>query len=487
MLFNSFQYLFFLWTVYLLWWTWSQRRSWRMSMVLVASYWFYAQADWRFCSLLMISTAVDFLAGHRIAAAAKGTGARRLWLWVSVASNLGMLGFFKYFDFFVDGFEALFASFGSQLDLWHLSAARGGPLDFIVPAGISFYTFQTLSYTIDVYRGKMKPCESWLDFAVYVSFFPQLVAGPIVRAVDFLPQVANPAPFDRERVSSGIFQILRGLAKKLLMADVLGVYLVDVAFRNDPEAGLTIRELGGPTFMIAVYAYALQLYGDFAGYSDIAIGSARLLGFDLRKNFDAPFKSKSLEEFWTRWHISMSSWFMDYVYVGLGGSRVSMLKVLRNVLVAWTLVGLWHGAAWTFVLWGFYHGAWLCLVRLVRLALPGGKLPKNPVTSVLGTLFAFHVVAFSMIIFRSADMGDLQDAVAVLFDWSIPLRPLPTELWIVLVVGYVTHFLPERVTLGLEAAFGRLHAAGQGLVIAGAILCFYALAPPEAPFIYFQF
>jgi len=487
MLFNSFQYLLFLWTVYVLWWTWSKRRTWRLSMVLVTSYWFYAQADWRFCSLLLVSTLIDYVAARRIAGAPQKSRTRRAWLWVSIVSNLGMLGFFKYFDFFVDGFEALLARIGTTTELFHLSAAHGGPFDFIVPAGISFYTFQTLSYTIDVYKGRLAACRSWLDFSVYVSFFPQLVAGPIVRATDFLPQLERLAPFDRERVSSGIFQIIRGLAKKLLIADVLGVYLVDVAFRNDPDAGLTIRELGAPTFLLVVYAYALQLYGDFAGYSDVAIGSARVLGFELAKNFDAPFKSRSLEEFWSRWHISMSSWFMDYVYVGLGGSRVHILKVLRNVLVAWTLVGLWHGAAWTFVLWGMYHGAWLCIVRLVRLALPGGAMPRSPVTSLIGTLFTFHVVAFSMVIFRSRDLAMLTDALHALTDWSQPLRDVPGLLWLVIGTGYVTHFLPERVTLATERAFVRSPAVVQALLVIAAILAFHSLAPPQAPFIYFQF
>lgn len=487
MFFASFQFLLFVWTVYVLWWTWATRRSLRMSMVLVASYWFYAQADWRFCSLLFISTAVDFMAGRRIGDAPVGSRVRRGWLAVSLASNLGMLGFFKYFDFFVDGFEGLFSSLGAQLDLWHLSAAQGGPLDFIVPAGISFYTFQTLSYTLDVYRGKMEPCSSRLDFAVYVSFFPQLLAGPIVRATDFLPQLQKPLAFDADQLSSGIFQILRGLCKKMLMADILGVYLVDVAFRNDPEAGLTIRELGGPTLLVVIYAYALQLYGDFAGYSDIAIGTARLLGLELCKNFDAPFKSKSLEEFWKRWHISMSSWFVDYVFVGLGGARASLVKVLRNVLVTWILVGLWHGAAWTFVLWGGYHGLWLCAARLVRSALPERRFPKNALTSTLGTLFTFHVVAMSMVIFRSKDLNGLKDAIAALGNWSVPLQPIQPLLWGVMIVGYLSHFAPEGLTEFLEQRFRRMHPIPQGAVLVVALILFCVAVPAGAPFIYFQF
>ena len=271
------------------------------------------------------------------------------------------------------------------------------------------------------------------------------------------------------------------------MADILGVYLVDVAFRNNPEAGLTIRELGGPTLLVVIYAYALQLYGDFAGYSDIAIGTARLLGFELGKNFDAPFKSKSLEEFWKRWHISMSSWFIDYVFVEIGGARTSFVKVLRNVLVTWMLVGLWHGAAWTFVLWGAYHGLWLCAVRLIRLALPGRRVPNKAWSSVLGTVFTFHVVALSMVIFRSPDLVALKDALAALGDWSIPLQPIPPLLWGVMLIGYLSHFAPESWTDLLERRFKRMHAIPQGIVLAIAIASFLVATPAGALFIYFQF
>ena len=491
MYFNSFQYVLFLWTVYVLYWTLQNKRSWRHTMVLVASYWFYAQADWRFTFLLAISSVVDWFAGRGIQRAGERQGPRRFWLGVSLVANLGMLGTFKYYDFFVDSFEALFAGLGTELQLQHLGAAQGGWLDYVVPAGISFYTFQTLSYTFDIYKRRLEPCRHFLDFATYVSFFPQLVAGPIVRARDFLPQLESPAAFDSDRVASGLFQILRGMTKKLLMADILGVYLVDVAFAHDPARGLhaadTIAQLGAPTLMVVMYGYALQLYGDFAGYSDIAIGSARLLGFELRKNFDAPYRSKSPEEFWSRWHISMSSWFMDYVYIGLGGSRVSLFKTVRNVLVAWTLVGLWHGAAWTFVLWGFYHGAWLGIVRLVRLKLPGGKVPGGPVASLLGVVFTFHVVLFSMILFRCPDMETFWTACRELFDWGTPLRSFPPAMWTILALGYVTHLMPEAVTNGMERGFQRLPTALQGVVVAAAIAVFFLLAPPQAPFIYFNF
>jgi len=478
MLFNSFTYVLFLWGVYVLFWTWKQKRPLRHSMVLVCSYVFYGYANAIYTVLLAASTITDYFAGLGIERARQRGSRRgmRGWMGVSLAMNLGLLGTFKYFDFFADSFERAFASFGMDASLLHL--------DLILPVGISFYTFQTLSYTIDIYRGQMKPTRSLLDFAVFVSFFPQLVAGPIVRAKDFIPQLERPPAFDRNQLSSGLFQILRGMTKKLLMADMLGAHLVDSAFGDATSLG----QLGGPGLMLATYAYALQLYGDFAGYSDIAIGSARVLGFELRKNFDAPFKSASLEEFWSRWHISMSSWFTDYVYIGMGGSRVGVLRAARNAFVAWTLVGLWHGAAWTFVIWGMFHGACLALSRFVRQLIPGGKFPDTPLVKIVGVVFTFHIVAFSMILFRCSDMASFGAALSSLTDWSRPLPPVPWQIALIMVLGYLTHFMPERWQERLEAGWGRLPGLIQGVALAAAILLFYGLRPPGlTPFVYFQF
>jgi alginate O-acetyltransferase complex protein AlgI len=476
--FNSFEYILFLWTVYVLFWSWRSRRTLRHGMLLAASYWFYAQADWRFVSLLVVSSVVDFAAGAGVARARDDGHSRRAraWLVVSIGVNLGLLGTFKYLNFFIDGFEALARAAGLN--------DPGLYLEIGLPVGISFYTFQTLSYTFDIYRGRMRPVSSLLDFALYVSFFPQLVAGPIVRAIDFLPQLDRQPKYDDERVSSGLFQILRGMAKKLILADLLGAHLVDAAFAD----ASSMSELGAVGLLVATYAYAVQLYGDFAGYSDIAIGSARLIGFDLPKNFDAPFKAVSLEDFWNRWHISMSSWFMDYVYIGLGGSRVGFLRYVRNVLVAWGLVGLWHGAALTYVFWGLYHGLWLALVRAARLAIPGGRLPDRLPVRIAGRLFTFHVVAFSMILFRCPDLETFVAACSQLTDWSGPWPDAHWQVWLLLVLGYATHLMPDRLQANLEAGWTRVPRWAQGLALAGAMLLFFALHPPGvAPFIYFQF
>ncbi len=480
MLFNSFSYLLFLWTVYVLFWTWRNQRSWRHTLLLVASYWFYGQAHWAYTSLLALSTFTDFTAGLKIDRALQSDdkAAAKRWLGVSLVVNLGLLATFKYFDFFVASAEEALAGFGvADVSLWRL--------DVLLPVGISFYTFQTLSYTIDIYKGTMRATTSLLDFAVFVAFFPQLVAGPIVRAVDFMPQLEAPPKLVPERVSSGLFQILRGMTKKLLMADMLGAHLVDRAFADASSLG----ELSAPALLLATYAYALQLYGDFAGYSDIAIGSARLLGFELRKNFDAPFKSASLEEFWSRWHISMSSWFTDYVYIGLGGSRVGLWRACRNAVVAWTLVGLWHGAAWTFVLWGLYHGVWLVIARLFRLLLPGGRFPQNAFFTVLGVFFTFHIVAFSMILFRCSDIESFTAALAALGNWSgAELPKIPWQITAILVLGYLTHLMPDRWLTAMENAWARSPAVAQGVVVATAIVLFFALRPPGlTPFVYFQF
>ena len=480
MLFHSFEYVLFLWGVFVLFWSLRGRRRLRHSMLLAASYWFYAQADWRFVSLLVISSVTDFVTGARVHRAREAGSSGIPWLLASIAVNLGLLAAFKYFDFFVDSFAALSAVVlpaGFDASRLHL--------DVVLPVGISFYTFQTLSYTFDIFRGKLHPIGSLLDFAVYVSFFPQLVAGPIVRAIDFLPQLERQPAYDDRQVSSGLFQILRGMAKKLLMADLLGAHLVDVAFADAQSLG----ELAAPALLLATYAYALQLYGDFAGYSDIAIGSARLLGFELPKNFDAPYKSRSLEEFWSRWHISMSSWFQDYVYIGLGGSRVSFPRYARNVLIAWGLVGLWHGASWTFVLWGLYHGLFLVAIRIFRLAfLRGGAFPDRFPVRVLGTLFTFHVVALSMILFRCPDMESARAAYAALGDWSAGLPQVPWQIWTILAVGYATHLMPDGWQAALERGWERVPRLAQGAACAVAMVLFFALHPPGlAPFIYFQF
>jgi D-alanyl-lipoteichoic acid acyltransferase DltB (MBOAT superfamily) len=490
MYFNSFEYVVFLWAVYVLYWTLKEKRKLRFSMVLVASYWFYAQADWRFCFLLFASTVVDYVAGKRLHAANEAGDDRRrkAFLALSLASNLGMLGFFKYFDFFVDGFEDLFARWGQEAHLWHLSAAQGGPLDYIVPAGISFYTFQTLSYTIDIYYRRLKPCRSHLEFAVYVAFFPQLVAGPIVRARDFLPQMERPRALTRERISLGLWEILRGMAKKLVIADVLGAHLVEAVYHD----ASTLEQAGALGVILGTYGFTMQLFGDFAGYSDIAIGSARLLGFDLKKNFDQPFKARSLEDIWTRWHISMSFWFYFYVFAGMGGNKRGLKRTCFNLFITHLLSGLWHGAGWNFVLWGAWWGVWMVIVRLVRAFLPDGTMPRKPIFGLLGWLFTYTIVGASLVFFRANDTESVLAAIRALGDWGRPLPAAitaqPWQVWAVFALGYASCLWPDSWNQAMLGGWKRLPALAQGAACAALMLLFLGVAPPGlAPFIYFQF
>ncbi len=490
MVFTSFEYLFFLWVVYVFYWTLKERRTLRHSFVLVASYWFYAQADWRFTFLLLASTLVDYYAARELGKAndAGDQRRRKLFLGLTLVSNLGMLGFFKYYDFFVDGFEELFAHLGRELHLWHLSAAEGGPLRFIVPAGISFYTFQTLSYTIDVYYKRMKPCTSLLDFAVYVAFFPQLVAGPIVRAKDFLPQMDKLRPPVRERVSLALWEIMRGAAKKLLIADVLGAHLVDPIYRD----AATLQAAGGAAVLIATYGFVMQLYGDFSGYSDIAIGSARLLGFDLKKNFDQPFKARSLEDIWTRWHISMSFWFYFYVFAALGGNKRGLKRTCLNLFITHLLSGVWHGAGWNYVLWGVWWGVWMVGARIVRSFLPDGTMPKKPVFGLLGWVFTYTIVGLSLVFFRANDLASIVAAARALGDWSGPLpaaiRNVPWQVWGILALGYGSVLWPESWNAQLLAGWRKMPNLAQGAAMATTLVLLLGVAPlGRSPFIYFQF
>ncbi len=368
---------------------------WKICM-LIASYIFYSWWDWRFLTLIWTSTLVDFWAGQRIENTAS-TRRRRSYLLLSVCTNLGILAYFKYAGFFVDSFVDVMGSLGFNLSV--------EPLRIILPVGISFYTFQTMSYSIDIYRNTLKPTKSLLDFALFVGFFPQLVAGPIVRAKDFLQQLStnNREPIQMGRATK---LILGGLFKKIVIADLLATEIVDGVFRN--PAGST-----GLETLIGIYGYALQIYGDFSGYSDIAIGIALLLGFQFSDNFNQPYRALSLQDFWRRWHISLSSWLRDYLYIGLGGNRKGKMKTYRNLLLTMLLGGLWHGAAWTFVAWGLLHGGGLAIERAIdeRSIEP---VNQKPFRRFLRGFLTFHLVCAGWVFFRSVDMERAFEVFAAL-------------------------------------------------------------------------
>ena len=350
MLFNSFEYLFFLPLVFTIYWFLLKNTVKGQNIfVLLVSYLFYGWWDWRFLALIAFSTLVDYVVGLKMSGEHSQTRKKGLLI-VSLTINLGLLGFFKYYNFFVDSWISAFDTLGVSM---HKST-----LDIILPVGISFYTFQTLSYTTDIYRGKLRPTSSLINFAAYVSFFPQLVAGPIERATNLLPQFAKKRVFNEEKAISGLNLIIWGLFQKVVIADSCAPY-VNAIFGGYQEVNSLSLALG------AVY-FAFQIYGDFAGYSNIAIGSARLLGFDLMRNFNYPYFSRDMAEFWRRWHISLSTWFRDYVYIPLGGSRGTKVNQLRNVLIIFLVSGLWHGANWTFVFWGALHALFFIPILLSK-------------------------------------------------------------------------------------------------------------------------
>lgn len=357
----------------------------RKVLLLLASYYFYSWWDYRFLGLIIGSTLVDYIVAGRIFNSNSSTF-RRLLLIVSLVINLGLLAVFKYFNFFVESFNSMMMEFG-------LKVPRA---DIVLPVGISFYTFQTLSYTIDVYRGSLRPSKSLLDFAVFVGFFPQLVAGPIVRAADFLPQLARPiCPLQPSATFSGFSQFTIGLFKKVYIADNLAAF-VDPVFQSP-------LVWDGITVWLAVICYAIQIYCDFSGYSDMAIGIARILGFQLGENFRHPYVATSIAEFWGRWHISLSTWLRDYLYISLGGNRRGLARTLRNLLITMLLGGLWHGASWTFVVWGLLHGSALCVARLWTHSGTAAllRIPR-PIAAATGWISTMLVVLIGWVFFRSA-------------------------------------------------------------------------------------
>jgi D-alanyl-lipoteichoic acid acyltransferase DltB (MBOAT superfamily) len=445
----------------------------RRWLLLLSSYAFYMAWDARFGALILASTLVDFVAGIRIEDGEER--ARRRWLVLSLAANLGILAFFKYLGFFAEVTEDVLALLGvaRNVEVWEL----------VLPVGISFFTFQSMSHTIDVYRREIRAERSFVDFATYVAFFPQLVAGPIVRAKDFLPQLRVQRRFDAAGVAQGVDRILWGLFKKVVVADNLST-VVDVVFERPGD-------FDTPMAWLAAVCYAVQIYCDFAGYSDMAIGLAAVLGFRLRENFDFPYLSRSPSEFWTRWHVSLSSWLRDYLYVPLGGNRGGTLATLRNLLVTMLLGGLWHGASYTFVLWGAGHGL---LLVAYRLAAPLGKrLARLPGLAALATLAMLLWVIALWIPFRAAslaDAGTLLDAMFLRWERSFDvamLNHVDLPLVFALLGGVVATHLLRAFTPGTLRALrepGTLRSLVWG-TLAFAILQFHHAG--EVPFVYFQF
>ena len=476
MQFNSQLFLVFLVVVVLASWAMARKASLRLVFLLLASWLFYMSWDPRFVALIFASTLLDFVAARAIEDAPKeAVGRRKAWLWLSLVGNLGVLGYFKYPNFFLQSAVSAAAGVGFELPI---------PVyDIVLPVGISFYTFQTLSYTVDVYRGQIPAERSLLKFALFVTFFPQLVAGPIVRAVDFLPQLHRTIHLNADDVGHGLFRIARGLVKKVVVADHLAVNLVDRCFSN--PGVYSSAEL-----MVALYAYTMQIYCDFSGYSDIAIGSARLLGYSLPENFERPYASTTVAGFWRRWHITLSGWLRSYVFLPLGGSRGGPWMAHRNTMITLILIGLWHGASWTFVVYGALHGVAISINRMLNRA---GKTPKDefgqPWWQIAWKVaLTFHFIVLARILFRAHSWDLAGIYVEAMIDGGWGLGRVGNATWGVLAFAYGLHWSPKRWLDGIGERFVALPAWGQGLALAGLSGAVAAVAETDVvPFIYFQF
>ncbi|MBI4000230.1 MAG: MBOAT family protein [Nitrospira defluvii] len=464
--FNSPEFLVFFTCVLLLYALVFHRACWRDLLLLFASYFFYMSWNWKYAGLLALSTGVDYTVG-RLLNREQRPWMRKWILVISLTSNLGLLALFKYYNFFMDIVQPAITVLG-----WDLSFLRH---ELLLPVGISFYTFQTMSYTIDVYRGERVLERDFLKFAVFVSFFPQLIAGPIVRAKQFLPQLHRAPNVTVERFHDGLLLVFRGLFKKVVIADLLATLAVDKVFA-EPLA------FSSWDLVIALYAYAFQIYYDFSGYSDIAIGLARMLGYDLPVNFNRPYISENVREFWTRWHISLSTWLRDYLYIPLGGNRSSPWRVRMNLMITMLLGGLWHGAALHFVFWGAYHGILLMLARSGARS----EASSNTVAKLCRQIACFHLIAFGWLLFRVQDMQNFLEYVQGWSRFSVGSR-LSGTFYLVFGLGVLLHVIPMRQFTPVAEWWIARPVPVQAMLYAGLLVLYCGLTLEAPSFIYFQF
>jgi len=430
MLFNSIDFAIFLPIVFVLYWYVTNKNLKLQNLLIVAaSYLFYGWWDWRFLSLIIFSTLVDYTIGQKLKFE-ENQLKRKVLLWTSIIVNLGFLGFFKYYNFFQENFVTAFSFFGQEIS--------GNSLNIILPVGISFYTFQTLSYTIDVYKRKFEPTKDFIAFTAFVSFFPQLVAGPIERATHLLPQFYKKRTFDYSKAVDGMRQILWGLFKKIVIADNCAEY-ANLIFNNSAD-------YSGSTLVLGALFFTFQIYGDFSGYSDIAIGTSRLFGFDLMRNFNFPYFSRDIAEFWRRWHISLSTWFRDYLYIPLGGSRGGTWMKVRNTFIIFVVSGFWHGANWTFIVWGALNAIYFLPLLLtnsnrnnLETVAQGKLLPSAKELSLM--LLTFGLTVFAWIFFRAENIGHAFQFVSDVFSPSLFSIPYIIE------TGTGLPILPKTILL----------------------------------------
>ena len=478
MFFNSIDFAIFLPIVFILYWFVTAQHLKLQNLLLVgASYFFYAFWDWRFLSLIVFSTVLDFIVGLLLEKE-NNQGRRKLYLLISVVVNLGFLGFFKYFNFFLENFIEVYSLFGMSL--------RASSLQIILPVGISFYTFQTMSYTIDVYRKNLKPTKNFIAFSAFVSFFPQLVAGPIERAAQFLPQFYVKRKFDKENAVRGLRQILWGLFKKVVIADNCAVYANEI-FNNYPD-------YSGSTLILGAVFFTFQIYCDFSGYSDIAIGTSRLFGFNLMKNFSYPYFSRDIGEFWRRWHISLSSWFRDYLYIPLGGSRGGVLSKIRNIFIIFIVSGFWHGANWTFVIWGALNAIYF-LPLLLReknrgnMGIVASESSLPSFKELRQILFTFSLSVFAWIFFRSDSIGDSLCFLNGLLTRSFFSMPIIFPKRVIAFIGVlvIVEWWGRREEFAIDMLHRRMKPFARWIFYYCLLFSILWLGGEEQEFIYFQF
>lgn len=478
MLFNSIDFAIFLPIVFILYWFVTNKNlKLQNFLIVVASYVFYGWWDWRFLSLIAFSTLVDYFVGIGLSKQ-ENPIKRKVLLWTSIIVNLGFLGFFKYYNFFLDNFVTAFTFFGSEI--------KANSLNVILPVGISFYTFQTLSYSIDVYRTKLEPTKDIIAFTAFVTFFPQLVAGPIERATHLLPQFYNKRKFEYDKAVDGMRQILWGLFKKIVIADNCAEY-ANLIFNNSDD-------YSGSTLVLGALFFTFQIYCDFSGYSDIAIGTSRLFGFDLMRNFNFPYFSRDIAEFWRRWHISLSTWFRDYLYIPLGGSRGGTWMKVRNTFIIFIVSGFWHGANWTFIVWGALNAVYflpLLLTKNNRMNLDtvaqGKYLPSLKEFSLM--LLTFGMTVFAWIFFRADNMGHAISYISSIFSSSLLSLPSirPKNIILLLIFFIFMEWIARESQHPLERLGLRWNAFFRYLLYILIILSLFWFGGKEQQFIYFQF
>lgn len=483
MLFNSIDFAIFLPIVFILYWFVANKNLKLQNLLIVAaSYLFYGWWDWRFLSLILFSTIVDFFVGLRLYKEQKQTK-RKILLLTSLIVNLGFLGFFKYYNFFIENFVAAFSFLGFEI--------KNNSLNIILPVGISFYTFQTLSYSIDVYKRKIKPTKDFVAFSAFVSFFPQLVAGPIERAKNLLPQFYQKRTFDYPQAVDGMRQILWGLFKKIVIADNCAVYANQI-FNNSAL-------MNGSTLILGALFFTFQIYGDFSGYSDIAIGTARLFGFKLMQNFNFPYFSRDIAEFWRRWHISLSTWFRDYLYIPLGGSLGNNWLKIRNTFIIFIVSGFWHGANWTFIVWGALNAFYFLPLLLtnknrknIETVAKGKPLPS--LKEFLSMLLTFGLTVFAWIFFRAQNIEHAFSYISEIFSNTLFQMPKfearnNAFLVILLIVIFMTiEWQGRQGQYAISNIDSKLNRPLRWIFYSLIIFAIGMFMPSiETPFIYFQF